>query len=244
MSVFNIGLETANRLYSIGWWGSLGGACLTAIAIFLLMWGTRVRDQDVETRMAQMNLSAAHALERAARLEKEAALLRLELASKTDALAKATTEARALATRDVFRPVSTGVRETVLTALRRLVAANTAPRIVRIHHYNTDTPGMNDLYAEIQELFAASGIHHEIGDVVGRKNIMVVGPSGSEPQPPITLHCAPGEERIARGVGEALSAVLKGEMAIKAIRKLPAGMVEVGILAQPQFRDDGTVSFR
>ena len=71
MSWIDVSLETANRLYVWGWRGSIGGALITAIAVVLLMWGTRVRDKDFESKMGQ-----AH--ERAAQLEKDAAQARLE----------------------------------------------------------------------------------------------------------------------------------------------------------------------
>jgi hypothetical protein len=244
MSAFNISLETANRLNSIGWWGSLGGAIVTAIAICLLMWGTRVRDRDMEVRLAQMNLTAAQAIERAATLGKDAALLRLELAQKTEELARATAEARALATRDVFRPLSPRAHDSAVAALRRFVPANDALRLVRVHHYNINSPGMNDLYAQIDLLLTSAGIAHEVGDQIGTKSAMVLGPSGLKPQPPITLFCALGGEAVARRLGDALATVLKGEVTIETKPRLPAGIVEIGIFGQPQFNDDGTVSFR
>ena len=90
MPLFDISLETANSLYRWGWRGSIFGAVITAVAVVSLMWGTRVRDRDFETRMTELNVIAGQARERAsaaderaAALEKEAAEARLKLAQIT-----------------------------------------------------------------------------------------------------------------------------------------------------------------
>jgi hypothetical protein len=77
--VSEIPLETANRLYAWGWKASLVGAIITAVGVILLMLGTRVRDRDFESRISKANVEAAHANERAALLELQAAQAKLEL---------------------------------------------------------------------------------------------------------------------------------------------------------------------
>jgi hypothetical protein len=78
MSLFDISLQTANRFYSWGWKGSIVGAAITLIAVLLLMWGTRVRDRDFDSRMTRLNVEASESHERAAKLEERAAGLENE----------------------------------------------------------------------------------------------------------------------------------------------------------------------
>ena len=79
MALFDISLETANRFYSWGWRASIFGAAITAIAVILLMWGTRVRDRDFEENIAQLDTSAASSEERSKELEKGNLTLQSEL---------------------------------------------------------------------------------------------------------------------------------------------------------------------
>ena len=51
MTVFEISLETANKFYYWGLRGSIIGAIISAIAICFLVWGTVVRDRDIETQL-------------------------------------------------------------------------------------------------------------------------------------------------------------------------------------------------
>jgi hypothetical protein len=78
-SYLNISLETANKLYSWGWKASLIGAAITLIGVTLLMWGTRVRDHDFESKISDTISAAAQANERAATLSKQAAEVQLDL---------------------------------------------------------------------------------------------------------------------------------------------------------------------
>jgi hypothetical protein len=80
MAFFDISLKTANKFYTLGWWGSIVGAIVTAVAVIFLMWGTRVRDHDFESQTSNLNLEAAQARERAAKLEERAASLEKEAA--------------------------------------------------------------------------------------------------------------------------------------------------------------------
>jgi hypothetical protein len=76
---FDISLDRANDLYAWGWRLSAFGAVITMIGVATLWMGTRVRDRDFETQMTGLNATTASTLERAAKLEQEAAGLRLEL---------------------------------------------------------------------------------------------------------------------------------------------------------------------
>jgi hypothetical protein len=76
---FDISLERANDLYTWGWRLSAFGAVVTMIGVAALWMGTRVRDRDFETQMSGLNATTASTLERAGKLEREAAGLRLEL---------------------------------------------------------------------------------------------------------------------------------------------------------------------
>ena len=59
MPFFEISLETANKFYSWGWRASIAGAVITAIGLILLMYGTRVRDRDMESQLSRANLVTA-----------------------------------------------------------------------------------------------------------------------------------------------------------------------------------------
>jgi hypothetical protein len=71
--MLDISLDRANQLYEWGWRLSAIGAMATMIGIAILWIGTRVRDRDSETQMADLNLEAATARERAGKLEERAA---------------------------------------------------------------------------------------------------------------------------------------------------------------------------
>jgi hypothetical protein len=79
MSFFDLSLDLATRVHSWGWRLSVTGSIMTFLGVLLLMWGTRVRDQDFEEQVAVIHSRAAISEERAAGLEKEAAQLRLDL---------------------------------------------------------------------------------------------------------------------------------------------------------------------
>jgi len=83
MPLLDVSLETANKLYAWGWKGSIAGAAITLVAVFILMLGTRVRDRENESQISRANLEAARANERAATLELEAASLKLQLQERT-----------------------------------------------------------------------------------------------------------------------------------------------------------------
>jgi hypothetical protein len=79
-SIFDISLERANQFYTWGWRGSIAGALITALAVCFLMWGTRVRDRDFDSKMGTLYLEASQSRERAGELEKRAAELENEAA--------------------------------------------------------------------------------------------------------------------------------------------------------------------
>jgi hypothetical protein len=94
MALFDVSLDTANELYAWGWRLSLGGAVVTALGVAMLMLGTRVRDHDFEHQVANLNLEAGQARERAGKLEEKAAELEKESNEAKAAIADA--NARAL----------------------------------------------------------------------------------------------------------------------------------------------------
>ena len=96
LTFLDISLETANKIYSLGWKLSFSGATITLIGVSLLMWGTRIRDHDFEANIGQLNIDAAKANERAAQLENDAAKSRKRTAS-LEAEAEKTKEAVAQA---------------------------------------------------------------------------------------------------------------------------------------------------
>jgi hypothetical protein len=69
MGFFDVSFETANKFYTLGWIGSLIGAAITLIAVFFLMWGTRVRDIHFEHNIANLHGRAATSEERSKILE-------------------------------------------------------------------------------------------------------------------------------------------------------------------------------
>jgi hypothetical protein len=79
-------LDWADRWYTISWWllaiaGIITaiGACATVV-FFVLQWRTiKVRERQADWQIAQLGITAGQANERAANLEREAAVLRLEL---------------------------------------------------------------------------------------------------------------------------------------------------------------------
>lgn len=91
-SFLDISLETANKFYSWGWKASLIGAAITLVGVSFLMWGTKVRDHDFASKMAQLNLDAAKAKENVAILTKDAESLRTEALKVKEGIAKAQIE--------------------------------------------------------------------------------------------------------------------------------------------------------
>jgi hypothetical protein len=75
----DISLKVANLFYSWGWRGSLLGAAITAVSVVFLYWGTHVRDEDAARQMGHLNREASQQRERAAKLEKDAEGLALDV---------------------------------------------------------------------------------------------------------------------------------------------------------------------
>lgn len=78
-SFFDISLQTANRFYTLGWGLSFTGALITFVGVILLMWGTRVRDQDFEGSMAKLHERAAASEVLSAELKKGNLNLQIDL---------------------------------------------------------------------------------------------------------------------------------------------------------------------
>jgi hypothetical protein len=68
LRLIDISLETANRLYALGWGFSLTGAVVTLLGVGMLWWGTRVRDKDFEHNIAELHVRAAKSELEVARL--------------------------------------------------------------------------------------------------------------------------------------------------------------------------------
>ena len=96
MGLLDVSVDTANRFYTFGWYGSLVGVAITLTAVMFAMWGTRVRDRDFDSQMANLNLAAAQARENAATPEVRAAELQNEAAKTTEASGRANERAAKL----------------------------------------------------------------------------------------------------------------------------------------------------
>ena len=82
MNFFDISLVTANKFYLFAWIASIVGAAVTLIGVLFLMWGTRVRDHDSESQVAELYLAAAKSNERAAEAELKLEQLRKQIAPR------------------------------------------------------------------------------------------------------------------------------------------------------------------
>jgi hypothetical protein len=169
--------------------------------------------------------------------DRQIASLESSLQSKSAELAKASAEAKALATRDVFRPLVGDARANTVSALRALMSQASAPVSVVVHHYNTLTPGMTELYGEIGRVFDEAGVPHRIGNEVGMNAVMPL-------PPPLVIGCAPGDEAAATRLSEALGKYLRGQAAIEANPRLRPRVYEVSLFRRPEFNEDGTISLR
>jgi hypothetical protein len=59
LDLLDISLERANQFYTWGWRLSAMGATVTLLGVALLWWGTRVRDRDFGTSIADLHTRAA-----------------------------------------------------------------------------------------------------------------------------------------------------------------------------------------
>src|SRR6266851_5952402 len=87
MTFWTISLETANEFYTWGWRASMFGALVTFFGVAFLFWGTRVRDHDFESQIANLHTTAADSEERSRLLGKETESLRqtnLQLAADVE----------------------------------------------------------------------------------------------------------------------------------------------------------------
>jgi len=69
-------LNHVEKVYLCGWIFALVGAVITLISVSLLMWSTRIKDHRFEKEIAQLNIDAAKANERAAEANLELAKLK------------------------------------------------------------------------------------------------------------------------------------------------------------------------
>jgi hypothetical protein len=146
MALVNISLDTANRFYSWGWRGSIIGALITAVAVCFLMWGTRVRDRDTETRLASLNLEAAQSRERAAIIEER---LLQEQRRLADARWRLERVERGALPRDIPAPQA----QAIVEGLREIKGLGTINIVVAP---NADEP---NLFAErLRTIFQQAGV--------------------------------------------------------------------------------------
>jgi hypothetical protein len=167
--MFEISLETANKLYAWGWRGSLLGAGITLLAVSLLMWGTRVRDRDAETQLAHLNAEAADSRERAANLERRAAELENEAA-------QARLEQERLKVQLAWRRLSEDQSRTITASLAGLPLAPTLSAIA-------SDPESTLFAMDIQHALAAAGFNVQIQSqlIFGQRPIVgliISGPRG------------------------------------------------------------------
>jgi hypothetical protein len=66
---WDVSLDTANEFYTWGWRASMFGALITCFGVAFLYWGTRIRDHDFESNIAQLHDRASAADERSKILE-------------------------------------------------------------------------------------------------------------------------------------------------------------------------------
>jgi uncharacterized protein YigA (DUF484 family) len=96
LSFLDLSVETGNSLYMWGWRLSLFGAAVTLIGVGLLMWGTRVRDRDFESRVSASTVAAAQANERAETLANQTEAIKADTAKANATAAQANERAAGL----------------------------------------------------------------------------------------------------------------------------------------------------
>jgi hypothetical protein len=119
----HISLQTANAFYAWGWRASFIGALITFGGIAFLYWGTHVRDQDTDSRLAHLNKQAAEATSLAAQLGVKVDALPTFVAEKerilTSLAAQMTTTAAALDRASEEAKASQAHAEAALESFRR-----------------------------------------------------------------------------------------------------------------------------
>lgn len=78
MSIFDVTLQTANRIYNGAWYFSIIGAGLTFFSIATVFWSASIRDGFTEQAIANANATAEQAKEGNAKANERAAALELQ----------------------------------------------------------------------------------------------------------------------------------------------------------------------
>lgn len=152
-------------------------------------------------------------------------------------LKKEAAEVRALASRDVPKPLAPDLRRRVVDALRSLKRSDRAPIVVIVDRYNEGSSAVRHLLAQLDQLFAESDIQQQrgmTGTVVGT----------TPPPPPYQLRFAGDAEERARSLATALKPFIVSEPVLKESAGLAAGAVRLTITGQIDFQPDGSVDVR
>jgi hypothetical protein len=173
MSFFDISLDAANRFHSWGWRLAVAGSVLTFLGVLLLMWGTRVRDQDFEEQVAIIHSRAAVSEERAASLEKDAAQLRLDLQRE-----------RTFSKDDRPEPVVREITAEQKTCLMGRLREFKSPLIMR---FEPDQEAA-EYAASLRDVFTKAGVAVNFGSAVrsgftGTRLAMPDAPAGGQAPP-------------------------------------------------------------
>ena len=174
MSLFDISLDAATRVHSWGWRLSVIGSIMTFLGVLLLMWGTRVRDQDFEEQVAVIHSRAAISEERAAGLEKEAAELRLDLQRER------TYHKEDFAQPASGREITPEQRKCLISRLRDFKT----PVVLR---FEPDQEA-GEYAASLRDAFSKAGVNVSFGSaqrsgMTGTRLAMATSPGNSEPLP-------------------------------------------------------------
>jgi hypothetical protein len=78
VSIFNISLDAANKIYNIGWYISILNAGLTFFSIATVFWSDSIRDSYTERAIASATATAEQAKEGAAKSNERAAALEVK----------------------------------------------------------------------------------------------------------------------------------------------------------------------
>jgi hypothetical protein len=178
MSFFDLSVDVATRFHTWGWRLSVTGSIMTFLGVLLLMWGTRVRDQDFEEQVAVIHSRAAISEERAAGLEKEASQLRLDLQRERTSRSK-----EEFAQPATGRQITQAQRQCLISRLRDFKT----PVILR---FEPDQEA-GEYAASLRDALTKAGVTISFGSaqksgMTGTKLAMVTPPGGGEPLPAAT----------------------------------------------------------
>lgn len=146
-------------------------------------------------------------------------------------------EVRELASRDVPGPLVPELRGRVIKALRTLQRSGRAPGVVIVDRYNDDLPAVRYLLNHLTGILAEARIAYESGATGGVAGI-------TPPPPPYVVQFASGAEDQAHALATALRPFIDSDPVLRESRGLRAGGVRITIVAQVDFRKNGSVILR